>query len=96
MRSNQHRACAMLGNIVQYRYPFFFQKVQHLGIVNKGPECVDGAFVFAGSAFVLESIVFPLAIASVGMGASIIGSFLVRPTGTKLAAALHRLSNALY
>ncbi len=48
------------------------------------------AVVFAGSAFVLESIVFPLAVAAVGMGASIIGSFLVRPTGNKLAAALHR------
>jgi K(+)-stimulated pyrophosphate-energized sodium pump len=48
------------------------------------------AVVFAGSAFVLESIVFPLAVAAIGMGASIIGSFLVRPTGNKLAAALHR------
>ncbi len=48
------------------------------------------AVVFAGSAFVLESIVFPLAIAAIGMAASIIGSFLVRPTGNKLAAALHR------
>jgi K(+)-stimulated pyrophosphate-energized sodium pump len=48
------------------------------------------AVVFAGSGFVLETIVFPLAVAAVGMAASIIGSFLVRPTGTKLAAALHR------
>jgi K(+)-stimulated pyrophosphate-energized sodium pump len=48
------------------------------------------AVVFAGTGFVLETIVFPLAVAAVGMAASIIGSFLVRPTGTKLAAALHR------
>ena len=48
------------------------------------------AVVFAGAGFVLETIIFPLAVAAVGMAASIIGSFLVRPTGTKLAAALHR------
>ncbi|MCJ7726363.1 MAG: sodium-translocating pyrophosphatase, partial [Acidimicrobiia bacterium] len=33
---------------------------------------------------------FPLAVAAIGMGASIIGSFLVRPTGNRLAAALNR------
>ncbi len=48
------------------------------------------AVVFAGSAFVIELIMFPLAVAAVGMGASIIGSFLVRPTGNRLAAALNR------
>jgi K(+)-stimulated pyrophosphate-energized sodium pump len=48
------------------------------------------AFVFAGQAFLPQALVFPLAIAAVGMGASILGSFLVRPTGTNLAAALHR------
>jgi K(+)-stimulated pyrophosphate-energized sodium pump len=48
------------------------------------------AIVFAGRGFVAEAIVFPLAIAAVGMFASIIGSFLVRPTGNKLAAALNR------
>jgi K(+)-stimulated pyrophosphate-energized sodium pump len=36
------------------------------------------------------TIVFPLAVAAVGMGASILGSFLVRPTGSNLAAALHK------
>ncbi|NQV06737.1 sodium-translocating pyrophosphatase, partial [bacterium] len=48
------------------------------------------SIVFAGTGFVEQAIVFPLAIAAVGMFASIIGSFLVRPTGGKLAAALHR------
>jgi K(+)-stimulated pyrophosphate-energized sodium pump len=48
------------------------------------------AIVFAGRDFLAEAIVFPLAIAAVGMAASIIGSFLVRPTGNKLAAALNR------
>ena len=48
------------------------------------------AIVFAGSGFQAEAIVFPLAIAAVGMLASIIGSFFVRPTGNKLAAALNR------
>ncbi len=48
------------------------------------------AIVFIGRDFQAEAIVFPLAIASVGMFASIIGSFFVRPTGNKLAAALNR------
>jgi K(+)-stimulated pyrophosphate-energized sodium pump len=48
------------------------------------------AFVFAGRDFLPQALVFPLAVAAIGMGASIIGSFLVRPTGTNLAAALHR------
>jgi len=48
------------------------------------------AIVFAGRGFLAEAIVFPLAIAALGMGASIIGSFFVRPTGNKLAAALNR------
>jgi K(+)-stimulated pyrophosphate-energized sodium pump len=47
------------------------------------------AFVFAATDFVAQAIVFPLAVAAIGMGASIIGSFLVRPRGTNLAAALH-------
>ena len=47
------------------------------------------AFVFAATDFVGQVIVFPLAVAAIGMGASIIGSFLVRPRGTNLAAALH-------
>ncbi|MFQ5516900.1 MAG: sodium-translocating pyrophosphatase [Acidimicrobiia bacterium] len=48
------------------------------------------AIVFAGRPFIAEAVVFPLAIAAVGMGASIIGSFLVKPTGHNLAAALHK------
>ena len=55
---------------------------------------VFAAAVFGGTAFITEAIVYPLAIAAVGMGASIIGSFLVRPTGGNLAAALHRGTNA--
>ena len=48
------------------------------------------AIVFAGRGFQAEAIVFHLAIAAAGMFASIIGSFFVRPTGNKLAAALNR------
>ncbi|MEE9299479.1 MAG: sodium-translocating pyrophosphatase [Acidimicrobiia bacterium] len=48
------------------------------------------AIVFVGREFQAEAIVFPLAIAAAGMLASIIGSFFVRPTGNKLAAALNR------
>jgi len=48
------------------------------------------AVVFGGAAFAFELIMFPLAVAAIGMGASIIGSFLVRPTGNRLAAALNR------
>ncbi|NNL13471.1 MAG: sodium-translocating pyrophosphatase, partial [Acidimicrobiia bacterium] len=55
---------------------------------------IFAATVFAGQAFITEAIVYPLAIATIGMLASIIGSFLVRPTGGKLAAALHRGTNS--
>ena len=55
---------------------------------------IFAATVFAGQEFITEAIVYPLAIAAVGMLASIIGSFLVRPTGGKLAAALHRGTNS--
>jgi K(+)-stimulated pyrophosphate-energized sodium pump len=48
------------------------------------------AFVFADRAFLAEATIFPLAIAAIGMAASIIGSFLVRPGKGSLAAALHR------
>jgi K(+)-stimulated pyrophosphate-energized sodium pump len=48
------------------------------------------AFVFGSRDFLFEATVFPLAIAAIGMGASIIGSFLVRPGKGSLAAALHR------
>ncbi len=51
------------------------------------------AIVFAGARFAVEAIVFPLAVAAVGMLAAIIGSFFVRVTGDKLAAALHRGNN---
>ena len=47
------------------------------------------AIVFASQPFVAETIFYPLMIASIGMGASIIASFLVRPQGDHLARALH-------
>ena len=48
------------------------------------------AIVFASQPDVLvQLIAYPLMIASIGMGASIIGSFFVRPRGDNLAAALH-------
>jgi|FLYL01.1.fsa_nt_gi K(+)-stimulated pyrophosphate-energized sodium pump len=52
------------------------------------------AFVFSGSGFQAQAIVFPLAVAAVGMLASIFGSFLVRARDeAHLAAALHRGTN---
>ena len=51
------------------------------------------SIVFASSTFVVETIVFPLAVAAVGMLAAIIGSFFVRVTGDNLAKALHRGNN---
>ena len=52
------------------------------------------AFVFGGLAFQVEATIFPLAVAALGMFASIIGSFLVRAKGEDdLAAALHRGTN---
>jgi K(+)-stimulated pyrophosphate-energized sodium pump len=54
---------------------------------------VFASVVFLDTGFLSEAIVFPLAIAAVGMAASIVGSFLVRPTGGNLAAALHRGTN---
>jgi K(+)-stimulated pyrophosphate-energized sodium pump len=52
------------------------------------------AFVFGGAAFQAEAIIFPLAVASLGMFASIVGSFMVRAKGDDdLAAALHRGTN---
>ena len=48
------------------------------------------AIVFTGRPYVEEAILFPLLVASLGMLASILGSFLVRPRGDRLAAALHR------
>ena len=52
------------------------------------------AIVFAGRDFAVEAVIFPLAVAAVGMLAAIIGSFFVRVTGDNLAAALHRGNNA--
>ncbi len=51
------------------------------------------AIVFASAPFLIEAIVFPLAIAAVGMLAAIIGSFFVRVKGSNLAKALHRGNN---
>ena len=52
------------------------------------------SFVFAGRAFQAEAILFPLAVGTLGMFASIIGSFLVKPKDEQhLAAALHRGTN---
>ncbi len=48
------------------------------------------AFAFAGEAFQEEAFFYPLMIATIGMAASIIGSFLVKPGSGTLAAALHR------
>ena len=51
------------------------------------------SLVFVGTGFVGEAIIFPLAVAAVGMFSAIIGSFFVRVTGDKLAAALLRGNN---
>ncbi len=52
------------------------------------------ALVFGGREFLAETIMFPLAVATVGMLAAIIGSFLVRAKDEgHLAAALHRGTN---
>jgi K(+)-stimulated pyrophosphate-energized sodium pump len=47
------------------------------------------ALVFADQDFQIQTIFYPLMIAAIGMGASIIGSFFVRPKGEHLARALH-------
>ncbi|MEX2133720.1 MAG: sodium-translocating pyrophosphatase, partial [Acidimicrobiia bacterium] len=55
---------------------------------------VYAALVFGGRAFQAEAIIFPLAVAALGMFAAIIGSFLVRAkSDDDLAAALHRGTN---
>ena len=51
---------------------------------------VFASFAFSGMAFQDEAFFYPLMIATLGMGGSIIGSFFVRPGGGSLAAALHR------
>ncbi len=48
------------------------------------------SLVFSGSAFLPQTIFYPLMIASIGMGASIIGSFFVKTKGDDLAKALHK------
>ncbi len=47
-------------------------------------------FGLAGAAFTLQTVFYPLAIAAIGMLASIIGSFLVRPGKASLGATLER------
>ncbi len=55
---------------------------------------VYAALAFGGLAFQAEAIIFPLAVAALGMFAAIIGSFLVRAKSDEdLAAALHRGTN---
>jgi len=52
------------------------------------------ALVFTSASFIAEAIIFPLAVAALGMFASIIGSFLVKAKDeSHLAAALHRGTN---
>ena len=52
------------------------------------------ALVFTNASYQLDAIVFPLAVGTVGMLASIIGSFFVKPrSATDLASALHRGTN---
>ena len=53
------------------------------------------ALVFTDASYQLGAIVFPLAVGTVGMLASIIGSFFVKPrSATDLASALHRGTNS--
>ena len=47
-------------------------------------------FGLAGAAFTLQAVFYPLAIAAIGMLASLIGSFLVRPGRASLGATLER------
>ncbi len=51
---------------------------------------VFAAFAFADADFREEAFFYPLMIATLGMGGSIIGSFFVKPGSGSLAAALHR------
>ena len=48
------------------------------------------AIVFSGQAVLSPLLFFPLAVGTIGMGASIVSSFLVVPKEGKLAQALHR------
>ncbi|MCE2527924.1 MAG: sodium/proton-translocating pyrophosphatase, partial [Actinomycetia bacterium] len=52
------------------------------------------ALAFANASYQLQAIVFPLAVGTVGMLASMIGSFFVKPkSSSDLASALHRGTN---
>ena len=48
------------------------------------------AIVFAGQSVLPSLLLFPLAVGTIGMGSSILSSFLVVPKEGKLAQALHR------
>ncbi len=54
---------------------------------------VYASIVFAYRPFAIEAIIYPLAVAAIGMFSAIIGSFFVRVGGGKLASALHRGNN---
>jgi len=51
---------------------------------------VYASFAFAGEAFLSQALLYPLMIATLGMAASIVGSFFVKPGGGSLARALHQ------
>jgi len=51
------------------------------------------AIVFASRSYATEAIIFPIAVAAIGMFAAIIGSFFVQVRGDNLAKALHRGNN---
>ena len=51
------------------------------------------AIVFASRSYSTETIIFPIAVAAIGMFAAIIGSFFVQVRGDNLAKALHRGNN---
>jgi len=48
------------------------------------------AFAFAGAGYQEQAFFYPLLIATLGMGGSIVGSFFVKPGRGSLAAALHK------
>jgi K(+)-stimulated pyrophosphate-energized sodium pump len=48
------------------------------------------AFAFAGQGFLPQALLYPLMVATLGMGGSIVGAFFVKPGKGSLASALHR------
>ena len=54
---------------------------------------VYASLVFANRGFEIEAIIYPLAVAAIGMFSAIIGSLFVRVGDGKLASALHRGNN---